>query len=204
MSQRPKAIWQRTALLLFAAVLLIGVVRFFTNEPEIALILGEPWEDMRKRSSAAIDPAIPGHVWGRLTKYDARLRFIDAEHGFITPRARFFTVSFNTDERVTSIRMSPQVEPLLLDDTLKVVLDLQDQWRKGGWVPIRARYDPPIEDTPEWRARLQDINKGGTSYWQAGSKYQVMIDTHRFKDDRHPDEERYLITLNLGKPWVRP
>lgn len=204
MSQRPKAIWQRTALLLFAAVLLIGVVRFFTNEPEIALILGEPWEDMRKRSSAAIDPAIPGHVWGRLTKYDARLRFIDAEYGFITPRARFFTVSFNTDERVTSIRMSPQVEPLLLDDTLKVVLDLQDQWRKGGWVPIRARYDPPIEDTPEWRARLQDINKGGTSYWQAGSKYQVMIDTHRFKDDRHPDEERYLITLNLGKPWVRP
>lgn len=204
MSQRPKAIWQRTALLLFAAVLLIGVVRFFTNEPEIALILGEPWEDMRKRSSAAIDPAIPGHVWGRLTKYDARLRFIDAEYGFITPRARFFTVSFNTDERVTSIRMSPQVEPLLIDDTLKVVLDLQDQWRKGGWVPIRARYDPPIEDTPEWRARLQDINKGGTSYWQAGSKYQVMIDTHRFKDDRHPDEERYLITLNLGKPWVRP
>lgn len=204
MSQRPKAIWQRTALLLFAAVLLIGVVRFFTNEPEIALILGEPWEDMRKRSSAAIDPAIPGHVWGRLTKYDARLRFIDAEYGFITPRARFFTVSFNTDERVTSIRMSPQVEPLLLDDTLKVVLDLQDQWRKGGWVPIRARYNPPIEDTPEWRARLQDIYKGGKSYWQAGSKYQVMIVTHRFKDDRHPDEERYLITLNLGKPWVRP
>ena len=204
MSQRPKAIWQRTALLLFAAVLLIGVVRFFTNEPEIALILGEPWEDMRKRSSAAIDPAIPGHVWGRLTKYDARLRFIDAEYGFITPRARFFTVSFNTDERVTSIRMSPQVEPLLIDDTLKVVLDLQDQWRKGGWAPIRARYDPPIEDTPEWRARLQDINKGGTSYWQAGSKYQVMIVTHRFKDDRHPDEERYQITLDLGKPWVRP
>ena len=29
--------------------------------------------------------------------------------------------------------MSPQIEPLLLDDTLKVVLDLQEQWRNAGW-----------------------------------------------------------------------
>jgi len=51
---------------------------------------------------------------------------------------------------------------------------------------------------------LQDPYQGGTSYWQAGNKYQVMLVAHRFKDDRHPNEERYLITLNLGEPWVRP
>ncbi len=100
--------------------------------------------------------------------------------------------------------MSPQIEPLLLDDTVKVMLDLQEQWRKGGWVPIRVRYDPPFVDTPEWRARLRDVYQGGTSYWQAGEKYQLMMVVNRFKDDRHPNEERYLIKLGLGKPWVRP
>ena len=51
--------------------------------------------------------------------------------------------------------MSPQIEPLLLDDTLKVVLDLQEQWRQGGWTPIRVNEFPPFADTPQWRARLR-------------------------------------------------
>ena len=72
---------------------------------------------MRQRSSAAIDPVIPGHFWGRLPNPDASLRFLDPEYGFLTPPARFFAVSFNRDELVTSVRMSPQIEQLLLDDT---------------------------------------------------------------------------------------
>lgn len=56
--------WRHAALVLFAAVLLVGMIRFFTSTPEIALMLGEPWEDMRQRSSAAIAPAIPGEIWG--------------------------------------------------------------------------------------------------------------------------------------------
>ncbi len=194
--------WRRGGLgLIVAALLVWGAVRLFVDEPEIALIPGEPWEDMRQRSSAAIDPAIPGHYWGRLPKSDARLRLIDPQYGFVTPRARFFTVSFD-NERVSNIRMSPQIEPLLLDDTLKVVLDLQEQWRKGGWIPIRVNYDPPFDDTPQWRAQLRNVNKGGTSYWQAGNKYQVMMVVNRFKDDRNPTEERYLIKLQLAIPWV--
>ncbi|MCT9822030.1 hypothetical protein [Pseudomonas veronii] len=205
MSRLTTVSWQGIAPVLFAAALLAGItMRFFADEPEVALMLGEPWEDMRKRSSAAIDPAIPGHHWFRLPKTDARLQFIDPEYAFTTPLSRFFTVDFDSDQRVSGIRMSPQIEPLLLNDALKVVLDLQEQWRKGGWVSIRAKYDPPFADTPEWRAQLQDPYQGGTSYWQAGNKYQVMLVAHRFKDDRHPNEERYLITLNLGEPWVRP
>jgi hypothetical protein len=100
--------------------------------------------------------------------------------------------------------MSPQVEPLLLDDTLKVVLDLQDQLRKAGWTPIRIKDDPPFADTPEWRARLRDVNKGGTSYWHADDKYQVMLVVGRFRDEKRPTEERYLITLSLATPWTNP
>lgn len=191
--------WRRSGIgLAVVALLVLTAVRLGASEPEIALMIGEPWEAMRQRSSAAIDPAIPGHYWGRLPKSDARLRFIDPQYGFVTPLARFFTVSFD-DEMVGNVRMSPQIEPLLLDDTLKIVLDLQEQWRQGGWRPIRVKDFPSFADTPQWRARLRDVNKGGTAYWRADDKYQVMLVVNRFRDNKRPAEERYLITLQLGR-----
>jgi hypothetical protein len=197
--------WRRKVLAIaVAALLTMAVMRALSDDPEIALVIGEPWEAMRLRSSAAIDPAFSGYSWFNTPKSDARLRFIDDQFGFLTPLARFFTVSFDRDGLVRSLRMSPQIEPLLLDDTLKVVLDLQAQWRHGGWIPIRVGDDPPFADTPEWRARLRDVNKGGTSTWQAGNQYQVMLGVNRFRDDKRPTEERYLIKLQVARPWVNP
>lgn len=98
--------------------------------------------------------------------------------------------------------MSPQIEPLLLDDALNVVLDLQKQWANSGWVVSNPSSDPPFEDTEQWRKQLRDINKGGRTFWQAADKYQVMLLLNRFQDDKRPDEERYLITLALAQPWV--
>ena len=189
--------WQRDGLsLIVAALLVFATVRLFAETPEVALTPGEPWEDMRQRSSAMIDPAIPGEIWARLPKSDARLRLIDPQYGFVTPAARFLMISFK-NERVENVSLSPQIEPLLLDDTLKVVLDLQEQWRKGGWIPVRVKNNPQFVDTPEWRAQLRDVNRGGWTYWQAGEKYKLMMGVNRFKDDRNPTEERYLITLQL-------
>jgi hypothetical protein len=197
--------WRHGILALPVAVLVtLAAIEALSNEPEISLVIGEPYEAMRQRSSARIDPVISGHSWFNVPKSDARLRFADPEFGFVTPLARFFTVGFGRDERIDGVRMSPQVEPLLLDDTLKVVLDLQDQLRKAGWTPIRIKEDPPFADTPEWRARLRDVNKGGTSYWHADDKYQVMLVVGRFRDEKRPTEERYLITLALAKPWTNP
>lgn len=195
--------WRRVVCALtFAAIITMAAIQALSGEPEIALMIGEPWEDMRKRSSANIDSATPGHFWGRLTRSDARLRFVDPQFGFVTPLARYFTVTFD-DEKVNGVDMSPQIEPLLLDDALKIVLDLQEQWRRAGWAPIRVQEDPPFADTPQWRAQLRDAKRGGTSYWQAGDKYQVMLVVGRFRDDKRPTEERYLITLALAKPWVK-
>ena len=193
--------WRRGVLSLVVISLLVVLVsRVLSDEPEIALMIGEPWEAMRQRSTATIDPAIAGQYWGRLPRSDARLRFLHSQYGFVTPLARFFTVSFDNSALVRGVRISPQVEPLLLEDALEVVLDLQEQWRRGGWKPIR----PPIEGTAEWRARLRDVNQGGTTYWQAGDLYQVMLDVGRFRDDKRPKEERYLITLSIAEPWVKP
>lgn len=73
------------------AVLLVirWILQSFAAEPEIALVYGEQWEEMRQRSSAVISPAIPNESWFRMRKSDARLRFIDPKYGFVTPLARF-------------------------------------------------------------------------------------------------------------------
>ena len=188
-------------LVLLAVALLRWGFQALADEPEIALEMGGTYEDLRERSTANFSQLIPGHVWFGIPKSDARLRFIDPQYGFSTSQARFFTVSFDSN-LIIDVRMSPQIEPLLLDDALKVVLDLQDQWRQSGWVIIWPKDDPPFADTPEWRAQLRDVNKGGRTYWQAGDKYQAMLIMNRFKDKKRPSEERYLITLSLAKPWL--
>ena len=193
--------WPRRLCMVLMVFFVVASVRWvvqqLADEPEIALVFGEPWEDMRQRSSASIPPAIPDELWFHMPKSDARLRFIDPQYGFTTPLARFFTINFH-NERVDNIRMSPQVEPLLLDDALKVVLDLQEQWRRQGWFVSDPESDPAIADTPEGRARVRGI-LGGRTFWQAGDKYQIMLNVNRFKDYIHPDEERYLINLSLAK-----
>lgn len=186
---------------LFSITVVRCASHVFSDDPEIALTLDEPWEDMRQRSSAVISPAIPEEIWFRMPKSDARLRFIDPKFGFETPLARFLTIGF-IDGRVRNIRMSPQVEPLLLDDALKIVLDLQSQLKRGGWYLVFPKTEPAIADTVEWRVKLRDINKGGRTFWQAEEKYQVMLGLNRFKDNKRPSEERYMITLAVGKPWV--
>ncbi|MDE9541759.1 hypothetical protein [Xenorhabdus bovienii] len=175
---------------------------FYSRDPEIALVIGEPYEAMRQRSSAKISPPYDNSIGFRIPKTDARLRFTDPKYGFITPPARFFTVSYNKGI-IENVRMSPQIEPLLYDDAIKIVLDLQDQWRKAGWVLTRAGEFPALANTPEWHDTLSNMKGPGKTYWQAEDRYQVKLNLGRFKDDRHPDEERYLITLAIAKPWVK-
>ncbi|PHM38170.1 hypothetical protein Xmau_03557 [Xenorhabdus mauleonii] len=195
---------QRGALI-FTLLIVLGLASvylfhsFYSDKPEIALVVGEPYEDMRLRSSAAIDPHLPGKIWHNIPKTDARLRFIDPKYGFVTPPARFFAVLYANDI-ITSVRMSPQIEPLPYDDAIKIVLDLQDQWRKTGWV-IAKGYKPLV-NTPELHENLRRMKGGaGTTYWQAADQYQVMLSLAFFKDNKHPNDERYLITMVIYKPW---
>ena len=194
------ASWRtRISVVGVAALLAVVVIKAVSGEPEIALVIGEPYEDMRKRSTASIGPAVSGRAWFNIPRSDARLRFVDAQYGFVTPPARFFAVMFD-EGLVDGVRMSPQIEPLLLDDTLNLILDLQEQWRQKGWRAIR----PPIADTPYWRAQIQSERVGGTTYWQAGDQFQIMLNVGRFDDPKRPNEERYLITLSIAEPWVKP
>ncbi|WP_256672738.1 hypothetical protein [Pseudomonas sp. v388] len=187
----------RLALLL--AVVAGGAITLLADDPEIALDIDEPWEDMRKRSTAKIASALPDAHWFRVPKSNARLRFIDPQYGFITPVAKFFTIGFD-DDRTRNVRMSPQTEPLLLDDALKVLLDLQCQFVTKGWTNRFPEDYPLFADTPQWRERFRDQNKGGKTYWQAADRYRATLRMYRFKWSKRPEQERYLITLELFKP----
>jgi hypothetical protein len=170
-------------------------------EREIALVIGGTYEEMFKGSSARFTSPYPGGgVWPAVPKSEVQLRFTDPQYGFITPKSADLLVIFK-DNIVQNLTMYPQVEPLLLDDALKVVLDLQDQWRRGGWINKLQRRFPSFADTPEWRAQLRDFY-GETAFWYAGDKYQATLTVHRFKDRRHPEEERYRIILGVGEPWT--
>ncbi|MCP1516200.1 hypothetical protein J2Y74_000510 [Pseudomonas migulae] len=197
--------WRCGAYLLVLAGLTWSVIHHLTqplwDEPEIVVEMGGTYENLLRNSSAPFSPEIRDRIWFGIPMTDARLRFVDPQFGFTTPAARFFTVNFD-DYVISGIRMSPQVEPLLIDDALSVVLDLQEQWREKGWVAKGLRNNPTIADTPEWRAYLRKGILSGRSFWQASDKYQAMLILGRFEDYRNPTEERYLITLALAKPWV--
>ena len=171
-------------------------------ERDIALVIGGTYEEMLKLSSARFSSPYPGGgIWWGGPASDVQLRFIDPQYGFITPKSSNFYVGFK-DNIIQDLQMSPQIEPLLLDDALKVVLDLQDQWRRGGWIDKKQKKFPPFADTPQWRAQLRDANKGGRAYWYAGDKYQAVLTVHRFRDDTRPEEERYKILLSVAEPWT--
>ncbi|MEB0042157.1 hypothetical protein [Pseudomonas sp. MH10] len=195
MTRRP---W---ALLIVVALLAAYMLRSW-YEREIALEIGGTYDEMVKGSSARFSSRFPGEgTWPGRPKSDAQLRFIDPQYGFVTPKSSDFYVIFKGDV-IESLTIYPHIEPLLLDDALKVVLELQDQWRRGGWMDKKQKRFPPFADTPQWRAKLRDGPNGGTTYWYAGDKYQALLSVNRFKDRKHPEEERYRIFLNVGKPWT--
>lgn len=191
------------ALAMFTALLLgIGACKaaeFLAPAKEIALIIGEPWKNMQTRSTAKIADDIPDEIWYRVPKELAYLRFSDPDYEFVTPPAKFFTIGFNRG-KIDSIRMSPQIEPLPLQEALDVVLDLQDQWKKSGWELMYPDEHPPYENSAIFFEKMNRCAPDST-YWQVKDKYQIMLIMSCFKDERRPDEKRFLITLSIAKPW---
>ncbi|TKC86795.1 flagellar biosynthesis sigma factor [Trinickia terrae] len=93
----------------------------------------------------------------------------------------------------------PPIGTLPLDKAMAIVLDLQEQLRRRGWHPIRAHRFPPIANTP---AMVQSIRRGDDpqTFWQAAGKFQVALDIRRFVHENRPQDERYLLTLELSGP----
>lgn len=103
------------------------------------------------------------------------------------------------DQRIAFVLRAAQLDTLPLDEAMTVFIGLQDQFRRGEWKPFRANRNPPIEDTRDTRAQIRHC-VAPTSYRQAGNTYQLSLNIRCFRSDDRPNDERYLITLDLGLP----
>jgi len=183
--------WRFVLLVVLTVACLRWAIEAMLDDFEVSLVINEPWEHMRQRSRAAIGHEPPGNVWSNQSRSGVRLRFNDPEYGFITPLARDFIIR-SRNERVKSVRLSPQTEPLSLDDALEVILDLQDQLQKKGWVPARVFDDPAIADTPEWRTWFRNKTRHAMALWLAGDRYQLILELEPVNRPRRPDRRALL------------
>lgn len=167
---------------------------------QVALTLGESYEHVRARSRSTLPPIEPNTNWMGLASRPAAFRFTAPNKEFVTPPAKFLAVTYDSQGRVDGVRLSPQVVPLPLDETLVVVRDLQDQLRHG-WIAFRSERWKPIRDDAATRDAIQKCDDP-TSRWNGGTDLQLAIDIRCFHTDAHSDGERFLITLLLSRPWV--
>ncbi|GAB3629126.1 hypothetical protein PTE30175_05123 [Pandoraea terrae] len=190
--RRPKSV------LVISAALLWGLYTLVRPADIVALTIGEPYEQVRQRTRTTLPPGHLGHYAGGYVERPSILRFTDPQFGFVTPAAKRLFVGYDKHGNVDSVTMWPQTKLLPLDETLKVVTDLQRQFRQGGWCLENAAKFPAIEDTPAMREKMRSL-PGPTSYWQGGDKLKASIDVFRMHRDSRPNDERFQITLRLYK-----
>ena len=167
---------------------------------EVALTLNEPYELVRERSGFILPPAEENMAWVGAVSHPARFRLFELERGFVTPPAKFLAVTYDQHGLVDGVRLSPQVEPLPLDESLAIVRNLQDQLYRG-WKPFSSSDSRPIRNDVATRDAIRNCDDP-TSRWNAGDRMQITIDIRCFRTEGHPDRERYLITLVLTRPWI--
>ncbi|SAK47021.1 hypothetical protein AWB75_01010 [Caballeronia catudaia] len=166
---------------------------------EIAVKWGEPYEQIRKRYDSILPSPEPSLLPSPAVI--ARFRFDDPLYGFTTPRAVFYQMGADPETGgFDSVQLSPQVKPLPLNDVIAIVLDIQDQLRRGGWRPFQYSGMHPIEDTPELRRQLHEC-QFPTSVWNAADKYQVTIDISCRSISVQPGQTYYGVILELGRPF---
>ncbi|MGF6509861.1 hypothetical protein OKW26_005688 [Paraburkholderia sp. 32] len=176
-----------------------GLLAMAKPVDEVVLTLGEPYEQVRKQSHSTLPPIEPNTSWAGVLIRPAKLRFVDPHYDFVTPAAKFFMVQYDQKGKVESLVLSPQVETLPLDESMAILADLQNQFRRGGWKPFHSSTNRPIEDTRATRNTIRACD-APTTRWQAGNKYQVSLNIRCFRTDDRPNDERYLITLDLNFP----
>jgi hypothetical protein len=180
------------------------VYKAYAPADVVILTLGEPYEDVRGRSRSTLPPLAANANWAGVLPSPASLRFTgfgDRQYSFVTPPAKYFAVTYDDRGIVDSVRLSPQVEVLPLDQSMAILSDLQSQLRYGGWRPFQKRDQREIDDTPEMRSTIRKC-LAPTSRWKGGSEYQLALNIRCFRPIGREREETYLITLELSRPSI--
>jgi hypothetical protein len=166
---------------------------------KVVLMLGEPYEKVRWQSRSTLPVATKENSINLQVTRPTALHFNDPKYGFVTPPAKFLSLYADQHGNVSIVTLSPQVKTLPLDKAMAITLDLQQQLERRGWHPVRTRRFVPIANTP---AMVDSIRRGDDpqSVWQVADKYQIVFDIRRYVHGNRPDDERYLVTLELSGP----
>jgi hypothetical protein len=164
----------------------------------VVLKLDESWETARERNG------LPNRSQeGKpLATVIAAFRLDDPVYGFTTPRAVLldFGLDGRDSPRITSVHLLPQAHPLVLDDAMTLVMQLQHQLRQRGWRPVRYPAWRPFEDTEAFRARIRGC-EFPMAVWNGGETYQVSLKVGCASVIQSPGAERYEVDLELGRPF---
>lgn len=184
---------------MIGCVAIWGIYSMTRPVDEVVLTLGEPYDQIRQQSRSTLPVATKDNSINLCVSRPAMLRFNDPKFGFTTPAAKFLSLYTDQLGNVTIVTLSPQIETLPLDKAMGIIEDLQEQLRRNGWHTILANRFPPITGTP---TMLESIRRGDDpqTFWQVAGKYQVALDIRRFIHENRPNDERYLITLELSGP----
>ncbi|TKC86794.1 flagellar biosynthesis sigma factor [Trinickia terrae] len=186
-----------TACTLFGCAVVWGIYAMTKPVDEVVLTLGEPYEQVRQHSRSTLPVATEDNSINLYVRRPAVFRFRDPQFGFVTPPARFLSLYADQLGNVSLVTLSPQVETLPLDESMDILTDLQNQFRRKGWKPFHSRDTPPIEDTQATRNAIRTCT-APTTRWHADDKYQVSLNIRCFRTDDRANDERYLITLDLS------
>lgn len=194
--------WITAASALTLASLALVWWQFSKTTPEVVMSIGDSYEKIEQASSYKMTRAYSEGFWSTVVKEPASLRFSDPEFGFVTPPAKFLTISAANNTAAT-IRMSPQVETLPLKEMIAVVVDLEQQLERGGWKICTPNEFPAYKNNPKIANQLAN-REHGSVFWRAGDKYMINYNTRRFSGDSIKGNDRYLTTISLGKNIFSP
>jgi len=182
-----------------ASILLAGCASSTAGTPhQVVLTLGDSYEQVRRQSRSTLPKAHAFNYIDLSITRPATFRFSDPQYGFATPAGNYLSI-YAPDGRVSSLKLLPHLKALPLDETIALVLDLQNQLRRKGWVQMQTTGNPPVVDTPAVRDRIRR-NQFSPTFWMAGDRYEVWIHVVRYLNGRRPADNHYMVMLDLGPP----
>ena len=194
---------ERYALSLGFIVLLVSAL-VWTQIPskpkEVALYIGQPFDETQRNSTYPLDPWYPKNGWGQDIVKPVIFRFNDPKYGFVLPLTKFLGISYDA-QRAVVVRVSPQLETLPLEEALALAESIRTQLRKGGWVLDHEFFHEDVY--PEIYERISRYPGGAkghapSGFWHAGDKYELYFYLQAFINPDGKWNGKYLITLSIG------
>lgn len=122
-----------TAIALCVAAAYVMHEQLHPADIVIVNTINEPYEQVRERSRSTLPPYdAEGGFLNLYVKRPTIFRFNDPHYGFVTPPAKFLFIGAITEEHIDGVTLSPQKETLPLDASMRVLVGLQNQFRRGG------------------------------------------------------------------------